>query len=281
MPVNPPKLFDYLDFREFLQDWLSSMRESSSDFSLRTFSSIVSPSLASSGLLSAVIKGKRQLSPSVRVKVAKAMKLSMQQTEYFDLLVQFNQAKAMQEKNHYFALLSKFRSSKAEKIQSGQYKFWSQWYYPVLWSFFGIHSTQRNPVEIAKRISPQLTPAQVSEAIQTLLELKLIKKTANGYTPVNKHITTEKEVQDMAAFQHHSQFLNLAVNRMEEVEADKRQFNTLVFYISEQGFNSIKERLASFQEELRDIIDKDSKEDRVYGLGMQFYPMTKNLSTSR
>ncbi|MEO7424934.1 MAG: TIGR02147 family protein [Fibrobacteria bacterium] len=272
MQTQRPNIFQFLDFRDFMRNYFDHARLEEEGFSLRTFLSKVSHSLSSSGLLSAVLKGTRNLSPAMRLKFAKVMGLKEKEAQYFHLLVQFNQAKSMEEKNHLFQQLSRFRESKAKTVSEGQYGLYSKWYYLVVWCFFGLDTRQKNPHLIAKKISPHISAVQVEEAIAKLLQLKLIRRTANGYAPTENHVTTEKEVQDMIANHHHKEFIQMAGQMIDEIPPGRRQYNTLVFSISKESFEIVKERMATFQEELREILDRDSREAMICTLSMQLYP---------
>ena len=245
------------------------------EFSQRTFAREAGLTASSSSLLPAVIKGRRQLSQNMRLKFAKAMRLGEREYRYFDLLVQFNQAKGMTEKNFFFGQLTKFRSSRARIVGETQYRFFSKWYYSAVWNYFGFEQKQRHPGVIAANILPPITPTQAEESVRLLLELGLIKKTASGYMVAERHIYTEKNVQAIAARQHIQEMGALAMQVFETTPADQRQYNALMFSISKDGFKSIKDRIRSFQEELREIIDRDDKEDRVYTLTMQLFPNSK------
>jgi uncharacterized protein (TIGR02147 family) len=181
----------------------------------------------------------------------------------------------MTEKNHFFGLLSKFRSSRAHIVGETQYRFFSKWYYSAVWNYFGIDQKQRHPALIASRIHPAITASQAEESIRLLLDLGLIKKTASGYAVTDKHLYTEKDVQALAAKQHIQELTQMALQVFDTVPADKRQYNALMFSISEEGFKAVKDRIRSFQEELREIIDRDGKEDRIYTLTMQLFPNSK------
>jgi uncharacterized protein (TIGR02147 family) len=270
-----PQILQYLDYRDFLRDYSAHQKIVNPDFSQRTFARDAGLPASTSSLLPAIIKGRRQLSQNLRIKFGKAMRLGEREYRYFDLLVQFNQAKGMAEKNFFFAQLTKFRSSRAQIVGETQFRFFSKWYYSAVWNYFGIDQKQRHPGIIGSNIFPPLTPGQVEESVKLLLELGLIKKTASGYAVTDKHIYTEKNVQAMAARQHIQELTGMAMEVFETVPADARQYNALMFSISGEGFNAIKDRIRSFQEELREIIDRDGKEDRIYTLTMQLFPNSK------
>ncbi|MDB5106836.1 MAG: hypothetical protein JWP91_4525 [Fibrobacteres bacterium] len=275
VPAAAPQILQYLDYRDFLRDHYAYRKAVDGDFSQRTFAREAGLPVSCSSLLPAVIKGRRQLSQNLRIKFGKAMRLGEREYRYFDLLVQFNQAKGMTEKNHFFAQLTKFRSSRAQIVGETQYRFFSKWYYSAVWNYFGIDQKQRHPGVIAANILPPITPTQAEEAIKLLLELGLIKKTASGYAVAERHIYTEKNVQAMAARQHIQELGGMAMQVFETLPADQRQYNALMFSVSKDGFQAIKDRIRSFQEELREIIDRDNHVDRVYSLTLQLFPNSK------
>lgn len=271
-PAEGPQILQYLDYRDYIRDYCAHQKSVDAGFSQRNFAKDAGLPLSSSSLLPAILKGRRNLSQSLRIKFGKAMGLGEREYRYFDLLVQFNQAKGMTEKNHFFSQLAKFRSSRAHIVGETQYRFFSKWYYSAVWNFFGIEQKQRHPGIIASRIFPPITPSQAEESIRLLLDLGLIRKTASGYTVTDKHLYTEKDVQAMAAKQHIQELTGMAMQVFDTVPPERRQYNALMFSISEEGFQAVKDRIRSFQEELREIIDRDGKEDRIYSLTMQLFP---------
>ncbi|MDB5047529.1 MAG: hypothetical protein JWO30_600 [Fibrobacteres bacterium] len=244
--------------------------------SLRTFTARVLPALSSSGLLSGVLKGKKNLGPTLRTKFAQSLQLKAREVQFFELLVQFNQATDMEEKNQFFLHLSRFRNSRAKLVAEGQYLFFSRWYYPVVWNYFGINQKQKNPMEIALSIYPPLSPAQVEEAIRLLLELGLIKKLANGYTVTDNHLTTEPEFRGLIATQYNQQFLQLAHESLHHVDPKHRLFNTRVFSAARTTIDVIKEKMTVFQQEIQEILDRDPNSECIYTLGVQLYPNTRS-----
>ncbi len=275
MNEQRPEIFNFLDYRDYIQDYCTWRKQVDGSFSMRAFAGTISPTLLTSGLLYAILKRKRKLSAAMRPKFVRAMHLKGREAQYFELLVQFNQSRDMEEKNHYFLQLSQFRSSRARIVSESQYKFFSCWYFPVVWTFFEMDQSLSNPVEIARRISPPISSKQVQEAISLLLELKLIKKMANGYAVTDNHMTTEKEFRGLIAKQYNLQFIQMAGDMLDKVDPSHRQYNTLVFSTSAQGFDILLERIIAFQEELQEIIGRIKPTDRIYTLSMQLYPNTK------
>jgi len=89
------------------------------------------------------------------------------------------------------------------------------------------------------------------------------------------HLTTEPEVSSLAVKNHILDLQRLAGELLDTVPPQDRQYNTLMFQVSAQGFATIKDRIRQFQEELRDILDRDEKEDRIYTLNMCLFPNSR------
>lgn len=270
-----PALLQYLDYRAFLHDYTQWRRETDPEFSQRTFVREAGLPESSSSLLPAIIKGRRSLSQNLRVKFARALDFPEREAQYFDLLVQFNQAKGMAEKNFFFSQLAKFRSSRAHVLHENQFVFFSKWYYGAVRNFFSMETRERNPAVIAARLFPEVTPEEVEDAIRLLLDLGLIKRTANGYTVTERHISTPKDVRARAARENLTELTRMSLEILDKTPPELRQYNALMFTVSPRGFAMVKERVRSFLEELREILDRDQGEDRIYSLTLQLFPNSR------
>ncbi len=273
--MDKPNVYSYLNFRQFVEDFCTYQKQHKTGFSKRFFTTQVGLPPSSSSFITSVINGKRNLSQDMRGNFSRAMKLKSKEIQYFDLLVQFNQAKKMEQKNFFFGQLSKFRQSLAHTLKEGELGFYEKWYTSIVWNYIGMRPDQSNPKKIASEIFPPITSTQVQEAIQALLHIGLIKKTANGYQVTEKHVTTPPAVKSLWAKNHIKAINQIGLDVFDRVPASQRQYNTLSFHISERGFKAIKESIQVFQEELRDIIEKDMNEDRIFTLSMMMFPNTQ------
>ena len=270
-----PKVQEYLDYRAFLNDYDEWRRAADPGFTQRGFAREIGLPPSGSSMLPAILKGRRNLSQNLRVKFSRALSLPERAGRYFDLLVQFNQAKSMVEKNFFFSQLSRFHASKAHVLQESQFAYFSHWHYSAVRTFFLMETGERNPSRIAAKLFPEVSPEKVEEAVKVLLDLGLIRKTVNGYTVTEKHLTTPPDVKAEAARRHVHEMSRLSLEVLDRSSPDLRQFNTLMFSVSPQGFTALKDRARSFLEEVREILDRDKGEDRIYTLNLQLFPNSK------
>ncbi|MDB5051322.1 MAG: hypothetical protein JWO30_4393 [Fibrobacteres bacterium] len=273
--AEPPRIFTYLDYRIYLEDFFAYRKSRDPEFSLRTFARLPGLALSSSSFISAVIKGRKNLSQNLRLRFGRAMGLEQAEMEYFELLIQFNQSRSADEKSHYQAQLSRFHGSRARILNEANLRFHAQWYYSVVWHYFGLHQDHNSPARIAKNIFPPLSPQQVEEAIRALLEMRLIKKLANGYAVNDRHLATGRAFRGNPAREHNKGFIRLALENLDRIPPADRQFNVISFSISQRGCERIKERIDALRAEVRELAESDEggpHGDRIYALALQLFP---------
>ena len=267
-----PQVTDYLDFRSYLKDYFLYRKQEHTGYSMRTFARNPALGISSSGFMTNLLKGTRNLTQRQRLQFAKALHLEARQAEYFDFLVQFNQAKSIEEKNHFFAYLSKHRGSQAKTLLEKQYKFFANWHHSVIWNYLGLEKSEGSPARIAKHLAENLPPAEVEESLNLLLDMGLIKKKANGYGVTDRHLISDKVFTGQVAKDYHKDILRLAAGALDRFPPDQRQFNVLAFSVSNKGFAAVKQRIDAFLQEVREIIDRDDAMNQVNFLNIQLFP---------
>jgi uncharacterized protein (TIGR02147 family) len=274
MTVTPtlPQLFEYLDFRRYLDDYFIARRLLDHQFSLRSFTLAAGLPLSNSSLFSKVIAGSRNLTSDVQYKIAKALKLNGSETQYFSVLVRFCQSKSPEAKDQLFRELAKYRKSKARIITQEGYDYYANWRNAIIRAYFGIHQNEKNPVVIGKALFPEVAAPEVEASIRLLMQLGLISKTANGYTLRDANIATERENKEYVGKLRIHEMLKLAQDVFPHIPAEQRDYSAMTVFISEQGFHSIQEKIRVFREEIKSLVSNDQGEDRIYSLALQFFP---------
>jgi uncharacterized protein (TIGR02147 family) len=246
----PPQVTAYLDFRSYLKDWFRYRKGVQPGYSMRGFARNPALGISSTSFMTNLIKGARNLTQRQRLAFIKALKLEDAEAEYFDFLVQFNQAKTLDEKNYFFAHLSRYRGSRAKLLQEGQYAFFTEWHHSVIWNYIGLKGSEATPARIARHLAEELPPGKIQESLDLLLDMGLIKRTANGYDVSERHLVTDKSVLGQVAKDYHRAFLRLAAGALDRYSADRRQFKVLAFTVSDKGFAAVKQRIEAFLQEV-------------------------------
>jgi uncharacterized protein (TIGR02147 family) len=248
-----PRIFDYQDYRIFLADHFAYRKARDPEFSLRVFSRHTELRLASSSFLSAVLKGKKNLSQALRLRFGKALGLEPAEQEYFELLIQANQGKTAEERAHYRSRLGRFHGSRARSLSGAEGRFYGRWWYPLVWHWIGLHPEQGNPARIAKAIRPRIEPAQAEEAVRALLEMKLIKRLANGYAVSDRHLAAGPALGGEAARGHAREYLRMAIEELDRPAPDACEYHLWSFTLTGRGRERLREKLEALRAEVREL----------------------------
>src|SRR5688572_7790932 len=94
--MAPPVLYQYLDYRRFLDDWFTEKKASNPRFSHRIFARRAN--LRSPSFFLAVVQRKRDLTPSTLEGFIEGLGLRNEEEAFFSALVAFDQAETAEER---------------------------------------------------------------------------------------------------------------------------------------------------------------------------------------
>lgn len=114
--AQPPDLFNYLDYRHFLRDWLAAAKKHYG-FSYRVFSRRAG--LKSPSLYKMVMDGERDLIEGSLHKFLEGLSLSAKEKEYFATLVLYNQARTEDHKQRYLGKIRALREGAKAASEEG------------------------------------------------------------------------------------------------------------------------------------------------------------------
>jgi len=269
--------FEYLSYRKLLKDLYEDRKAQQPFFSYRYIAQKVG--FSSAGFFTNIISGKRNISPEYIFKFAEVFKLNKDETEYFELLVNFDQAKDHSRRRFYFDKILGHKNSKIKTTTAQEYEFYSAGYYTAIRELIDIYPFKGNYEELAKLVSPPIRPAEAKRAVELLENIGFIRKNENGiYEQDESFITTGYEADSVAITNFLIEMSDLAKRSIDGVPREKRDISSLTFTLSEEGFGTIQERLRSFRRELLEIVREDRKhkrQDRVYHINFHVFPLTR------
>ncbi len=273
------KIYEYLDYRAYLSDYYQSKKLASPAFSLRSFSDRIG--FKTKDFILRVMRGDKNLSAQSISKVAAALRLGKRESEFFTLLVAFNQAPSTVDRDAAYArlqaLLKTVRfSSQQFLLAHHQYQVYSQWHHLAIRSLIGLHGFSGDYAALASRVHPRITPEEARESVALLQNCGLIACDASGHYQLTRNsITTGDRVSRFALQGFHQHCLRLAADSIDKDPGPTRNISVLTLGISEKGYARIVERLNAFRKEIAQIADEDAEADRVYQLQLLFFPFSE------
>jgi uncharacterized protein (TIGR02147 family) len=258
----------------FLKDYYDERKKVRPSFSYQYFAD--KAGIKSKTFIYKVIAGQKALSKSAIFAVAQAMGLKKKETEYFEAMVNFTQARTEREREFYFNHLQAFgKNHPAARLRQDQFVYFSKWYYPALRELVTIRDFKNNFNLLARSLDPPITSVQAKKTVRLLLDLGLIRRASSGrYVQTDKTLTTGDHVQSLAVQAFQKENLRLAAESVDRHKRRDRDISTLTASISEAGFGRIREEVAAFRKHLAGIIEKDEPADRIYQINFQIFPLS-------
>jgi uncharacterized protein (TIGR02147 family) len=275
MKSTLPNVFEYNDFRKYLEDYQQSRYSLDSTFTRSSVcKSLGLPNTRS--FLKSIINGQKVTKTFVD-RFINLLELNKEEAKYFSVLVKFNQAEDAGERELYFDQLIALNQTPKMIMTKNSYQYYKNWYNSAIRAVLSIYDFNGSYKKLAKIVFPAITEKNAKDAVTLLLKLKLIEKNRDGfYKPNAKSITTAPYVHDEIIKQYQLQCLELAKNALIKNHSLPQDISTNVLYISKEGYNRIREKLNTFRSEIRAIVHKDENPaDRVYQLDILFFPNSK------
>ncbi|HKP63541.1 MAG TPA: TIGR02147 family protein [Polyangiales bacterium] len=233
---SPIDVFRYLDYRAFLADFYAAKKRKG--FSYRAFSRAAG--LGAPNYLKLVISGQRNLTPPMAARFAAACGLAGDAAEYFQQLVEFNQADTLERRNAGYARITAFdRYRRGHKLELAQAAYHSTWYLPAIRELVGSPLFDEDPEQLATLLWPPIKPTEAETALTTLLELGLIERDPHGrLRQTSAVVSTGPETFGMHITNYHAEMMRRATSAMELVPAAQRDISSLTFCVGKPGSRS-------------------------------------------
>lgn len=272
-----PNIYEQPDYRSFLKAMYHFKKRENPHFSFRSFSQAAG--FKSSNFLKLVMDGKRNLSQEGIDKFARALKLSKEETEFFEHLVLFNQAETAQEKNRHYERISRSkRYADVKGLEVHQYAYFSNWHFVALRELVLLKGFQEDPQWINRKLRAKLHPEEIKRAIQILVELNLLRRDAQGnLCQTVEKITTTPEMGSLALVNFHREMLRKASDSLEKSRTAHRDVSALTIAVSKGQYERIRERIKQFRAEIHAIASEEEERETVYQVNFQLFNLSEVL----
>jgi len=275
-----PNVFNYFDYREYLDAFFRERKKANPGFSYRVFADKCG--FKSKSYLKMVIDGTKNLSESSIQRLNRVLKLNDKALAYFADLVAFNQASSVKVRNVYFDRLTQYNPRNAFRVLAReQYEFYSKWYHNTVRELVTMVDFGEDYELLGSMVKPPISAYRARQSVALLLRLGLIRKTKQGYEQADTIITTGNDVPaihgdaySLAVLNFHLQNLALAAESIETCPKQERDISCLIVALDKGGIEYFKKEVHAFQEKLLKYVEgqQAGRPNRVYHVNFQLFP---------
>lgn len=274
------EISEYLNYREYLKDWVAQRKAEGLPGSNRWFA--LKMGINSTSWLSSILSGARNLNETHLKKLTKVLNLTPYERSLFSALVAFNQAKDRTEKNRHFDVLQRILTRKEAVSVPGQfYHYYKNWYNSAIRALIGITPVRENYRELGALLTPPISEQHVKESVELLEEIGFIKRNSHGiFELTHAGITTGDYEKSVAIRGFQEETLQLAKAALFRFDRAEKDLSTLTLGISRDKIDEVKTILAETRRKIAEIADSDDNADSAYQLNMQLFPLSKQVQKS-
>ncbi|MGE0762140.1 MAG: TIGR02147 family protein [Bdellovibrionales bacterium] len=266
-------IFEYDNYREFIRDYYLQSKAKNKKFSHRLFARLAG--FKSSNFIKFIIENKSNISEASVEKLAKAMRLSTLETQFFKSLTLFNQATTSEERHRHSQAIIGYRTSrKTFPLREALFNYTSKWYLSVLRGLVGLPGFQEDAKWISDNLPPSVTPAEVQKGFEDLIKLGLLARDASGkLVQSSANISSDDEVALSSVAQFHREMMKRASESIDRVSRERRDISGITIGMSAETASKIKEMTQKFRKEIVEVASQDENARSIYQLNIQLFPL--------
>ncbi|MCC7405624.1 MAG: DUF4423 domain-containing protein [Bdellovibrionales bacterium] len=272
----------YHNYREFLNDHVAEMKRRHRGWSLNRWQRQLG--LKSSGTLSMVLSGQRQLGEKLTQSLIRYFKFNQEQARFFERLVML-QKRQEDPKLRLFLTAHKPANdpegelkpthSQVEQVQ----RLLLDRFTHILREILSLRDFVPNPEWIARRLRRGPTAEVVREHLRQLQDAKLVSQSGeNSWQAVPTALQLPQPDAALLA-QFHRQVLEDSARCLGEVPEAERAFHVSYLNVRRDQLPLAKKMLRQFQVEFSRLF-AEPPGDEVYQLSLQFVPITQGPQDS-
>lgn len=272
-----PNLFDYFDYREFLQDYYLFHKNRNPAYSYRLFAR--KAKLGSPNYLKLVVDGKRRITDRTLFQFARGLGLSKDEEKYFRELVMYQEVSDPDSKEVHLRSLLKYQEKQRtpSPLKADKIKFLLDWHHGVVRELINLKDFVEDPKWIAERLGGKITEAQAKESLELLIRLEILVRNKDGFLDQHEPLlTSSDEVPSHVLRSLHRTYLRKAINSIFSVPTEKRELSGLIVSVPNHKVKELKEEIKEFRKKLNRKYGLDKNTDDVYYAGLYLFPLTQN-----
>jgi len=273
-------IYDYNNYREFLEDAYKDLHEQEPRFSYRFLQKKAGYS-ANSNHFWQIITGRVPLSQQAAQRFARALNLNARETQFLTTLAGMNQARTDADRNQYMEQLKQFSAYKKRK-NAGQlrYEYYSEWFLPPLRELVNLQNFREDADWIANKLVPHITPRQARDGIKKLLDLGFLTRDERGYLKQTEPMigsTRDRRdvdpVQVLAVRNFHRFMIKMGMESIENIPQKHRFVVGTTMSVSYNQREEIRNLTQEFMDQVEKIIVRDEPVETVCRLNVQLFPL--------
>lgn len=146
----------------------------------------------------------------------------------------------------------------------------------IIREMVALPSFQGDPAWIAKKLYPQITPADAQRSLQILERQGMIRfaKATGRYSQVARNVQTAPLVAGLAIVDYHREMLGFAEAALSYAKTEWRTLVAMTLAIPKSQEAALRARLIDTLQHIFALAGREKNPDILYQMNLQFFPLT-------
>ena len=265
----------YTDYRNLLRDLLASKKKENPKLSHRNI--LKKMGISSTGFLSNVLSGKKNLTHIQIRKLGRILNLNKADFKYFETLVYFNQAKKLEEKNEFFFQLLRLSRDNNFRISEEQFQYFTHWCYSAIRKLLTLSNFDEDFETLSRALIPSIRYQEVETAIDTMSRLGVIYQTKSGsYLEKNSLEPPHDPIMEqLLRTNFHASAISLTNTLINDYHTSRKMnLSSETYTLSDEGYQKVKKELDRCRKKIYSLAENDKNQNRVYQFNSQLFPLS-------
>lgn len=155
----------------------------------------------------------------------------------------------------------------------------AEWEYYAFLNLIEVDGFQSDENWICNRLN--ITRSRLKTIIETLSGLHLISVQAGKFVRTSKKLKTTEDVESVALKKAHTEELNLAKEKMNNVGVDQRDYSSMTIAIDSNLLPELKALIRDFYDRFEELTNQGKGKDEVYQINCQLFPLTNGRNNQK
>ena len=270
-------IISFQSYRKFLESFHNETRKNQSSFSIEKYAKSLGIGASN---LKMILSGTRNLTNHHALKIARALRMSPIETEYFEALVNFEQSENGWEKTYYRSKLKRQKKMmKTDNLRISNKAFLSDADVPRLLVY--LSDTMKSETSVADLDHAKIgkyfgtTPERVRILVTRLEDQGMIERGKDGKI----HFVFDKLTNVLAQKNYLKQLMSEAGRRIDfEYEKSDSLYTAFTFSTSDENIQALRADLQSLMEQHMTRVSAAEPNARIAQACFQLFPVSTKLN---
>lgn len=264
-------IYTYINFRLFLDEQFEARKAKNPHVSHRMVAQKTDTSV---GFFSKVVKGKSKLSVDKALKFAEFFNLNQSETEFFLLLIQYDQAGNLEQRKQYLKEILQIQAQHSRVLGEEFREFYSTWKYSLIRESLALLNDEGDPKELQDRFLIPIQDEEIEQAVQKMLEWEMLEQKPEGYARSERKLQSGEGL-GAELKQLNGEMMDLAKDAMYNLPFHQRGIHGLTLSLSRDAYAEFLEATNEYRRRIVALAQNSRGVDRVLQVNLQHFPLVK------